>query len=204
MNLKKHALKIIAAIFFVFALIGGVTYYSLKPRSEIIPFVHDRDAKEMLKIFYDDWYWLFPGDDYSPEYILKHQAPGKEWYQQKYKGKLSIRVVRKEGTIAGFTTFYKKNLYEGVVQFISVAPGFRRKGLATKLTVYAVDQLFKMGVMKVTLTTRMNNPARKIYEGMGFTETGRDGDEFIFYKIDEKTFRQNISKKIKPKQIEGL
>jgi len=201
-NLKNRSLKIILGISFLAVLVAGVTYYSFMPRGPIVEFQYDRDAKDILKLFYDDWYWLFPGDDYSPEYILEHRAPGKEWYQQKYKGKLNIKVLRKKGKIAGFTTYYKKNYYEGVVQFISVSPEFRRQGLATKLTKYAVDQLFKMGVPKVTLTTRVNNPARKIYEGLGFTETGRDGQGLMFYKIDEKTFRKGLKKKFVPKKID--
>jgi len=209
MNFRDRSFKIVAGIFLSIALVSGITYYSLRERGQIIQFDYDRDAQQMLKIFYDDWYWLFPGEDYSPEHILKYKVPGKEWYQQKYRGKLNIKVIRKKGKIAGFTTYYKENLYEGVLQFISVSPDFRRQGLATLLTKYAVDQLFKMGVAKVTLTTRRNNPARKIYEGMGFTLTGHDGnvsayDQLVFYKIDEKTFREGLSKPFVPKKIEGL
>lgn len=209
MNLKGRSLKIILGILSSVALMSGIAYYFFMPRSEIVEFQYDRDAKGVLKIFYDDWYWLFPGDDYSPEYILENRAPSSEWYQRKYKGKLNIKVLRRDGKIAGFTTYYKKNYYEGVIQFIAVAPDFRRQGLATKLTVYAIDQLFKMGLPKVTLTTRRNNPARRIYEGLGFTMTGDDGnvdayDQLVFYKIDEKTFRDGLKKGISPKKIEGL
>jgi len=203
-NLKNRLLKIILGISFAVALAAGVSYYIFMPRGPIVEFNYNRDAKQMLQYFYDDWWWLFPGKDFSPEYILEHKAPGKEWYQQKYKGKLNIKVVRKDGHVAAFTTYYKKNHYEGVVQFIYVAPAFRRQGLAVKLTKYAVDQLFKMGLPKVTLTTRINNPARKIYEGLGFIETGRDGHGLMFYKINEKTFREGLKKKFEPKVIEGL
>lgn len=205
MSPKSRLLKIVLSAFLAAAVLGGIAYYFFTPRGQVVEFNYDRDAQQVLQHFYNDWWWLFPGKDYSPEYILKHRVPGKEWYQQKYKGKLNIKVVRKDGKIAAFTTYYKRNSFEGVVQFIYVAPEFRRQGLATLLTKYAVDQLFKMGLPRVTLTTRINNPARKIYEGLGFISTGGDQENgLIFYKIDENTFREGLKKGFVPKVIENL
>ena len=191
--MKKRLLALTIGAALLVVIGGGITYYYYSSQYTaqqgiIVDFVTERDTKPMLKLFHDDWYWLFPGPDYSPEYILKHKAPGDEPYQERYKGKLQIKVIIKDGKLAGFTTYYKKNFYEGIVQFVAVSPEFRRQGLGRILAEHAVNELFKMGNIKVTLTTRLNNPARRIYERMGFKKTGGDG-EFVFYAITKKEFK---------------
>jgi len=192
MIFQKRTTKLIAGIVLTAALVGGVAYYTLAPRGPIVDFVYDRDAKEMLKLFYDDWYWLFPENEistnYSPEYILKHKAPSKENYMPRYRGKLNIKVLRKDGKLAGFTTYYKKNFYEGWVQFVSVSPDFRRRGYGKMLTEYATQALFDMGMTRVVLNTRTNNPARRIYERIGFKAFSFDRDEFVLYEITKDRF----------------
>jgi len=156
---------------------------------DIVDFNHGRDTKEILKIFYDDWDWLFPGPDYSPEYILKHKIPGKELYQARYRGKLQIKVLRIDGQVAGFTTYYKKNFYEGQVQFVAVSQDFRRQGYGRRLTISAVKGLFALKCKKVFLFTRLSNTrARSLYESLGFKEVDRD-DGFITYSVREKDFK---------------
>lgn len=188
--MKRRSLKVVAAVALAIGLTGGIAYYMTRPCCPVSDFVSQRDRKEMLKIFYDDWYWLFPGSDYSPEYILDTKSPGKEAYQAQYRGKLQIKVLRKDGKLAGFTTYYKKNFYEGQIQFVAVSPAFRRKGYGQMLTVCAVKGLFAMGCKKASLLTRLNNEkARRIYERLGFKETSRDDDGFIYYSVTPKDFK---------------
>ncbi|MCK5632450.1 GNAT family N-acetyltransferase [bacterium] len=188
MTIKKKYLLSTAA--FVLACIASVVYYKSFDSGPIVSFVEERDTKEILDIFYNDWYWLFPGPDYSPEFILKNKAPGKEWYQARYMGKLHIKVLRESGKVAGFTTFYKKNFYEGHIQFVAVAKDFRKKGYGQMLTEHAIKSLIDLGSKKITLLTRLNNTrARSIYERIGFKETRRD-DGFIFYFITPKVFKE--------------
>ena len=190
MTMSGKRVKIVAGLLATFALIGGIAYYGLTSRDSIVHFVPERDTKAMLKIFYDDWYWLFPGPDYSPEYILKYRSPGQESGYHRYMGKLQIKVLRDGGKLAGFTTYYKKNFYEGQVQFVAVSPDFRRKGYGRLLTDYAVKGLFGMGCRKVSLLTRLNNKgARRLYEKIGFKEAWRDEDGFIYYSIVPSNFK---------------
>ncbi|MFC1845606.1 GNAT family N-acetyltransferase [Candidatus Dependentiae bacterium] len=186
-------MKIAAGVALAVALAGGIAYYALVPRGPIISFVPERDTKEILKIFYDDWYWLFPGPNYDPEFILARQSPGKD-YHPRYHGKLNIRVIRQDGKLAGFTTYYKKNFYEGRVQFVAVSPDFRRRGYGRMLTVYGVKKLFADGCKKIGLVTRHNNPARRIYERLGFKYGGylpgeKEEDGLVGYSLEEKDFK---------------
>lgn len=191
MKSGQKRMTLIAVLIIALGVIGGFVYYgkSSAEQGQIVDFNAERDTQAMLKIFYDDWYWLFPGPDYSPEYILKHHSPGSAPYYARYFGKLNIKVLRDQGTVAGFTTYYQANFYEGEIQFIAVSKDFRRKGYGKLLTEYAVRELFKMGVKKVNLLTRMNNAgARRIYERVGFKETSHD-EEFINYSIVPEDFK---------------
>lgn len=194
---RNSKVKLGVSIALGVSLLGSIFYYSLVPRGPILPFVHERDSKEILKLFYDDWYWLFPGprEDYDPEFIVNHKSPGRD-YPSRYHGKLHIHVIREDGKLAGFTTFYKKNFYEGRVQFVAVSPNFRRKGYGKMLTEYGVRWLFEHGCKKVGLVTRHNNPARRIYERIGFKyrgyapgESGEDG--LVSYSLTKEDFTPN-------------
>lgn len=191
MMTRGKRMTLFAALIAALALIGGISYFgtSSAEHGKIVDFDEARDMQECLKIFYDDWYWLFPGPDYSPEFILKYRSPGEPAYYARYQGKLIVKVLRDNNKVAGFTTYYQKNFYEGEIQFIAVAKEFRRKGYGKQLTEFAVKSLFDMGVQKVSILTRLGNEkARRIYERLGFQEESRD-EEFIYYSVGRTDFK---------------
>ena len=192
MNVKSRYLKIVAGASLALVLAGSIFYFNQVSQGPIVDFVYERDAQAMLKIFKDNWYWLFPGPDYSPDYILRHRSPGREPSRAAYRGKLHIKVLRENNDVAGFTTYYKENFYRGRVQFVAVSLTFRKKGYGRLLSDHAVKQLFALGCRKVILTTRINNhKALRIYERIGFKETSRD-DEYglIDFAISRKDFKK--------------
>ena len=188
MNVKNRYLKIIAGASLALVLAGSIFYFRQSSQGPVVDFVYERDVQAVLKIFHDNWYWLFPGPDYSPEYILKHRSPGQEPSRAAHRGKLNIKVMRENNEVTGFTTYYKENFYIGRLQFVAVSSAFRKRGYGRLLTEYAIRQLFSMDCRKVVLQTRTNNhKAMRIYERLGFKETSRD-DEFISYAISRKDF----------------
>jgi len=191
MNIKSRYFKIVTGASLALALAGGVLYFHQAQRGPIVDFVYERDAQAVLKIFHADWDWLFPGPDYYPDYILKNRSPGEEPARVAYRGKLKIKVLRENGEIAGFTTYYKENFYTGRIQFVAVSSTFRKKGYGRLLTEYAIRQLFSMGCRKVILLTRIkNHRARRLYERIGFKETSRDDEGgFINYSISPEDFK---------------
>jgi ribosomal protein S18 acetylase RimI-like enzyme len=192
MQVKTKRATIIAVMVLALGALGGIWYYhkGAVEQGQIVDFDAERDTQALLKIFNDNWYWLFPGPDYSPEYILKYHSPGQAPYYAQYFGKLHIKVLRDHDKAAGFTTYYQTNFYEGEIQFIAVDKEFRRKGYGRKLTEYAIRELLKMGVKKVLLTTRLDNaPARHTYEKVGFKEVEHDEDGFIYYAIVPEDFK---------------
>ena len=191
MNVKKRYFKIIAGASLALVLAGSIFYFRQASQGPVVDFVYERDAQAVLKIFNDNWYWLFPGPDYSPDYILRYRSPGEELSRVRYRGKLNIKVLRENNDVSGFTTYYKENFYRGRIQFVAISSAFRKRGYGRLLTEYAVRQLFAVGCRKVVLQTRTNNhKAMRLYERIGFKETSRDDEDgFIFYAISGEDFK---------------
>jgi len=178
---KNHLLKLLIAGFLV---IGGATgYFLIKSNTEVKTFDKQRDTEFILDAFKRDYYWLVENPEFSVDFMLKHMSPNRD---PQYFDKLNIRVIFSGDKPAGFTTYYKKNFYEGQIQFIYVHPDFRNKGYAGKLAKYGINELFKQNAAVVRLVTRVTNlPAIKSYTKVGFKETSRD-NKFVDFEIRKK------------------
>jgi len=67
----------------------------------------------------------------------------------------------------------------GYVAEIAVAPTHRREGRARRLLSAAFDHLRSEGCSEIRLTVHPeNDPARQLYESLGFGEVGREGDYY--------------------------
>ncbi len=139
-------------------------------RSPIQEFDYDRDAKEILKIFDRDRYWLLSSPDYSTEFMLKTHSPNDR--DSRYFGQLHIKVLWEKGVFVGFTAYYMKTPTLGFILFMAVNPEFRGKRYGELLIHYDFDDLKRMGATRVELTTRTNNErALKLYKRVGMVET---------------------------------
>lgn len=142
-----------------------------------------RDERDIKNLFYEDYYWLYPDTSYDVEthmgFTLKYRAPNEN---PLYVGTLQVKVLHVNNQFAGFTAYYKKTLTEGMLLFLAVKKNFRKRGFGEKLARYAVDQLKQMGMQKIVLVTRVNNPAQNIYRRIGFQETSRE-DGFLYMAL---------------------
>lgn len=139
-------------------------------RSPVQEFNYDRDAKEILKIFDRDRYWLTTSSDYSPEFMLKTRSPNP--YDIRYYGQLHIRVLWEKGSFVGFTAYYMKTPTLGFILFMDVNPEFRGKRYGEILMRHDFAALKRMGATRVELFTRTNNErALKLYKRVGMVET---------------------------------
>ncbi|MFC1845607.1 GNAT family N-acetyltransferase [Candidatus Dependentiae bacterium] len=150
----------------------------------VVDFVDDRDTNQVLKIFYDDWYWLVrePLNQVNdPVFMIEHRSPSRGWPKE-HNGTLDINVIRQDDQVAGFVFYFKVSAYLGRVSFLAVAPAFRRRGYGRMLLEHAIKKMFNAGCKKVSLFTLQKNPARRIYERVGFKERWHDQqDDAIFY-----------------------
>lgn len=168
-----------------FLIFAGVYNYFFAVR--IVDFDYKRDSADLIETVKTDWYWLIEGSSFDLEHMMQTHSPTKE---AQYYGKLFINVLRDHGKFAGFVTYYQRSTYEGVIQFVSVNQHFRGKHYGKILTNHALERLFDMGMVRVTLTTRVSNIwARRVYTSMGFKETRID-DGFVDYAIEKKDLRK--------------
>lgn len=77
------------------------------------------------------------------------------------------------------------------VMNLAVAPGHRRRGMATLLLLALIDEALGLGASHLTLEMRVSNgPARALYERFGFSPVGirpgyyGDEDALVMWALD--------------------
>lgn len=137
------------------------------------------DRPAIMQLLKDDWYWLVAEGavDFSPDYMLDHHAATYHYADNT----LAIKVYRSpEGQVAGFVTYHPIEGYRGRIQFLAVAPEFRKKGYAKELMQHAINGLKKQGSCLIDIAVRANNkPAFNLYKKFGFEETWSTPDGFL-------------------------
>ena len=74
--------------------------------------------------------------------------------------------------VVGFCSFWRV-VDELHINNLAVVPGQRRAGIATTLLRYVLDEGARLGAVRATLEVRKSNePARLLYERMGFSVAG--------------------------------
>jgi len=74
-------------------------------------------------------------------------------------------VFESEGRVVGLL-----ELGDGILETVAVAPAFQKRGIGTHLVRFAVNRLREEGHETVGLYCVTTNPARYLYEKLGFTE----------------------------------
>lgn len=76
------------------------------------------------------------------------------------------------GEILGFCSFWRV-MDELHINNLAVAPEHRRRGIATALLRFVLNEAHKLGVRRATLEVRRSNEAaRHLYERFGFSAAG--------------------------------
>jgi len=88
-------------------------------------------------------------------------------------------VLQCDGRPAGFATWTRSGDTATLVT-VQVLPEFRRRGLGRLLVRWFIDQARSAGCAAVELGVHRDNPARDLYEGVGFTRVGEDGPYLLF------------------------
>lgn len=191
----KKIIKIIAVIVGLLLLGAGIYFYTphiswqqkqehTTANSTIKSFDPTRDLPAILEIFKKDWYWLIASEpEYSQEfveYIFKNNRPNKD---PRYLNKLITKVLYENDQLVGFTSYYMKNFFIGIILFVVVKPEFRGKGYAQQLMKSAIEDLKQQGASLITLVTRTTNEsAQKLYKRLGFTAS-YDQDGFVYFEL---------------------
>ena len=104
---------------------------------------------------------------------------------------LSLWVVALDGeTVVGYVGS-QSVLGESDMMNIAVSDQYRGQNIATTLVNVLIDQLRKQGNYQLTLEVRISNePARKLYEKLGFLEVGRRPNYYHNPKEDALILRK--------------
>ena len=99
-----------------------------------------------------------------------------DWHRQRVMAHFdSAHIVCLDGTPAGLFKHYRTQEEWKLVQ-IQLLPEHQGKGLGERLVRDLLDQARQAG-LPVTLSVLHGNPARRLYERLGFEETAVRGNE---------------------------
>ncbi len=97
--------------------------------------------------------------------------------------KKDMRIIEVDDNDIGVTTFYEEN-NEYVVGLIIVHPDYRGKGVATNIIKKYID-IAKKNNKNIKIKTYKLNPAKKLYERLGF-KIYKEDDTHVYLKIEFK------------------
>lgn len=86
----------------------------------------------------------------------------------------AVLVAEKEGRLVGFVLVSRARFVldtsrtTGAITDIYVEPDERRRGIGSRLLASALEWLKARGYVRVLLNVSTNNPARRLYERVGF------------------------------------
>lgn len=84
-------------------------------------------------------------------------------------------------------------LGEGDMMNLAVAPAFRRQGIAEKLTLALCSALLEKNVRSLTLEVRVSNqPAKALYEKLGFSQVGKRPNYYRNPREDALILRKEL------------
>jgi ribosomal protein S18 acetylase RimI-like enzyme len=168
-------------------VIAGISLwrYTTGSSEGIYTYNPSTDRAFVIDMFKQDWYWLI--SDYSPDYSVEHMLDTKSASREPQDfGKLIIKTYRVKGKPVGFICYYKGELLEGRILFLSVDKTYRGKGYARTLLNFALDDLKKQGIRVARMFTRVDNErGRKLYTGLGFKQIWTDGAYLMYEKVLE-------------------
>lgn len=135
-------------------------------------------------------------DSFGSTFAREEQFPDSEWIKRAERGSKSADartfVAVAERRFCGLVTGF---LEEGAANLVSlwVDPAYRTRGVGFEL-IRAVEQWASEKHAKAVelWVTHTNEPARRLYDGAGYTETGQRQPHPWNPKLEEIQLRKNL------------
>ena len=161
-------------------MIGFCAYTWCSYDNGVVDYVASRDKAAIKAMFKDEWEILVHHENlktYNVDFMLDNRSSS----QHHKDNKLVLKVLRDAGKTVGFTAYYPKSPFWWQLLFVVVDKDHRKKGFASKLIQYDLDDMVKRGALKITIWTRLDNKnARSLYEGkFGFKDIGHHEDRYM-------------------------
>jgi ribosomal protein S18 acetylase RimI-like enzyme len=124
-------------------------------------------------------------DEATKHAFIEHQFSAQdEHYRSNYPG-ATLDVIEVEGERAG--RLYVHRGEEDIrIMDIAVAPAFRGRGIGTALIEELMAEAASSG-RSVSIHVELQNPARALYERLGFVPAGEHGVYVLMEWAQEKT-----------------
>jgi RimJ/RimL family protein N-acetyltransferase len=114
-----------------------------------------------------------PWDAATRRAFIEHQFSAQDaHYRQHYPG-ATLDVIEVDGEPAG-RLYVHRGPSDIRIMDIALAPAFRGRGIATDLLRALITEA-ERSARKLSIHVEMNNPARVLYERLGFRPAGEHG-----------------------------
>jgi ribosomal protein S18 acetylase RimI-like enzyme len=114
-----------------------------------------------------------PWDDATKRAFVEQQFNAQDThYRGNYPG-ATLDVIEVGGEPAG-RLYVHRGEHDVRIMDIAIAPAFRRRGIGTRLLGALIDEAAAEG-RKLSIHVEANNPARTLYERLGFAPVGENG-----------------------------
>jgi ribosomal protein S18 acetylase RimI-like enzyme len=114
-----------------------------------------------------------PWDDATKRAFVEQQFNAQDaHYRGNYPG-ATLDVIEVGGEPAG-RLYVHRGEHDVRIMDIAIAPAFRRRGIGTRLLGALIDEAAAEG-RKLSIHVEANNPARSLYERLGFAPVGENG-----------------------------
>jgi ribosomal protein S18 acetylase RimI-like enzyme len=122
-----------------------------------------------------------PWDEATRSAFVEHQFAAQDThYRQNYPG-ATLDVVEVDGERAG-RLYVHRGPSDIRIMDIALAPAFRGRGIGTELLRRLIAEAQASG-RKLSIHVEMNNPARTLYERLGFRPAGEHGVYMLLERL---------------------
>jgi ribosomal protein S18 acetylase RimI-like enzyme len=112
-------------------------------------------------------------DDGAKRAFVEQQFSAQDThYRQNYAG-ATLDVIEVDGEPAG-RLYVHRGRDDVRIMDIALAPPFRGRGIGTRLVETLIEEAEASG-RKLSIHVELNNPARRLYERLGFRPAGEHG-----------------------------
>jgi ribosomal protein S18 acetylase RimI-like enzyme len=116
---------------------------------------------------------LLPWTDAQKSGFVAHQFEAQDAHYRKHYDAAAFDVIEVDGEPAG-RLYVHRGPREIRIVDIALLPAFRRRGLGTRLLGDLIAEADRGG-RKLSIHVEMSNPARRLYERLGFRPAGEHG-----------------------------
>ena len=121
-----------------------------------------------------------PWDDAQKRAFVEHQFAAQDMHYREHYPGAALDVIEVDGQPAG-RLYVHRGPSDIRIMDIALAPAFRGRGIGTALLRALMDEAQESG-RRLSIHVEQNNPARRLYERLGFEPAGEHGVYLLYVK----------------------